>query len=150
MCSALPVQYRTDSSQWQRQRPLCTNWHVSALENFKSIVSSTEPLVIHMPRYFWAAAGMWKHFSFPLEGERLTLQKSFSVFFFFFLSYTTPPVSSAGPLWRDGPQGTSVPRFSMPHSSSTLLVMYHHWHSYTWTLWCCQTPGLIFHCPNEK
>lgn len=79
MYSALPVQYCTDSSQWLR--PLYTNWHFSALENFKTKVSTIQTLVTNMSRYFSAAAAMWKHFSFPLEGERLTLQKSFSLFF---------------------------------------------------------------------
>ena len=66
------------------------------------------------------------------RGKDLTLQKKF--LFCFSLPSQQPgttPVSSAGALGRDGPPGTSVPRFSMPHSSSTLLVMFHHWHSYT-------------------
>lgn len=60
----------------------------SALENFNTKVSTIETLVTNTPCI------TVQHLSFPLEGERLTLQKSFS----FFQSYATPPVSSAGPL----------------------------------------------------
>lgn len=49
-----------------------------------------------------------------------------------------------------GLQAPLSPKILYASFSSTLLVMFHHWHSYTWTLWCCQTPGLIFPFPNEN